>query len=53
MSSVKQENPPYMEDVPKPFRFTSVKLENSYFSVIRNPALIFSLPFTTIRHRSA
>ena len=42
---------PYTEDVPKPYRFTSIKWENSY--VILNSALVFSLPFTTIMHRSA
>ena len=34
MSSVKWQNPPYTEYVPKPYRVTSVKWENSYFSAI-------------------
>ena len=53
MFSVKRENLPYMEDVPKHYCFTSVKRDNSYFSAILNSALVTSLPFTTIRHRSA
>ena len=32
ISSVKWENPPYTEDLPKPYRFISVKCENLYYS---------------------
>ena len=53
MSSVKRESPPYTEDVSEPYCFTSLKRENSYFRAILNSALVFSLSFTTIRHRSA